>query len=95
MEKKRRKPIIPRSKADFTVYIILRLFVILTLINQAIQGNYENVFMCILTLVLFTIPLIVDRKFNIELPNVLESIIFLFIFSAQILRRGSGFLWDI
>lgn len=84
--KKERKLKNHKQKTELTIYVILRVFVILTLIAQAIRGNYENVFTCALTLVLFTIPVLIDKKFNIELPDVLEAIILLFIFSAQILR---------
>jgi len=41
------------KKATATVYFILRFLVILTMIFQFLRGNYENVFMCVLTLILF------------------------------------------
>ena len=87
------------KKATATVYFVLRFLVIVTMILQFIEGNYENVFMCALTLVLFLIPIIIERKLNIKLPNTLEIIIFLFIFSAQILGEVQNFYgifkyWD-
>lgn len=87
------------KKRDITIYVVLRFFVIVTLIAQLIRGNYENVFLCILTLILFTIPTIIDKKLNIALPNALESIILLFIFSAEILGEVQNFYgifkgWD-
>lgn len=87
------------KKRDITIYVILRFFVIVTLIAQLFRGNYENVFLCILTLILFTIPTIIDKKLNIALPNALESIILLFIFSAEILGEVQNFYgifkgWD-
>lgn len=87
------------KKRDITIYVVLRFFVIVTLITQLIRGNYENVFLCILTLILFTIPTIIDKKLNIALPNALESIILLFIFSAEILGEVQNFYgifkgWD-
>ena len=86
-------------KRDLTVYIVLRLLVIITIVVQAIRGNFENVFLCILTLILFTIPSIIDKKLNIKLPNALEVIILLFIFSAEILGEIQNFygifkFWD-
>ena len=65
------------------IYFILRFFVIVSLVFQLIHKNYNNVFLCILTLILFMIPTIVDKKLHIELPNALEIIILLFIFSAE------------
>lgn len=49
------------------------------------MGEWNNVFLCVLTLVLFLVPTIIERKINIELPDVLHIIILLFIFSAEIL----------
>ena len=81
------------------IYFILRFFVIVSLVFQLIHKNYNNVFLCILTLILFMIPTIVDKKLHIELPNALEIIILLFIFSAEILGEVRNFYgtfphWD-
>lgn len=88
-----------KDKKVFRVYTILRLLVILTLVIQLIHGNYHEVFLCILTLILFIIPYIIDDKFKITLPNALEISIFLFIFSAEILGEIQNFYgifphWD-
>lgn len=87
------------KKATATVYFVLRFLVIVVMVLQFINGNYENVFLCALTLVLFLIPIIIERKLNIKLPNTLEIIIFLFIFSAEILGEVQNFYgifkyWD-
>ena len=42
-------------------------------------------FYCVLSLVLFLLPTIFERSLQIDLPNVLEIVILLFIFSAWIL----------
>ena len=68
-----------------TVYLVLRVLVILTLISQFLNGNFENVFFCVLSLVLFVMPTILERQLKIDLPSVLEIVILLFIFSAWIL----------
>ena len=57
------------KKKDITIYIILRVLVIATMIIQLLRGNFENVFMCVLTLILFLIPIFIDRKLNIKLPD--------------------------
>ena len=69
------------------IYFILRFFVIVSLVFQLIHKNYNNVFLCILTLILFMIPTIVDKKLHIELPNALEIIILLFILKVLIKTR--------
>ena len=80
-------------------YTILRLLVILCLIREVFMGNYHNVFLCILTLILFVIPFFIEDKFKVSIPNVLEIIILLFIFSAEILGEIQNFYniipnWD-
>ena len=67
------------------VYLVLRVLVILTLISQFLHGNFENVFFCVLSLVLFLMPTILERQPQTDLPNVLEIVILLFTFSAWIL----------
>ena len=73
------------KKALVAIYLLLRLSVIAIMIIQFFNKNYNDVFLCVLTLILFTIPEFVDKKLNIELPNTLEVIILLFIYSAEIL----------
>ena len=72
-------------KVTFTVYIILRMLVIAAIVISVLRGNYENVFVCVLTLVLLLIPQIIERSFKVNLPDVLEVIILLFVFAAEIL----------
>ena len=88
----------PRA-IDVTVYVILRTLVILVLIAQIINRNYENVFLCVLTLILFLVPFWMDRRWNIKIPTFLEIMIFLFIFASEILGEVAKFYvyfkhWD-
>lgn len=81
------------------VYIVLRIAVVGVLVAQALNKNYYDVFLCVLTLVLFTLPGLVERKFRIDVPNTLEIIILLFIFAAEILGEIRSFyltfpFWD-
>ncbi len=64
---------------------MLRALVLLVLVLEALKGDYYNVFLCGLTLVLFMIPTFVEHRLHIDVPNTLEIIILLFIFSAEIL----------
>ena len=67
------------------VYLVLRLSVILVMVAQFFNGNFQNVFLCGLTLILFLLPTIFERKLQVDLPDTLEIIIMLFIFAAEIL----------
>ena len=81
------------------VYVILRVLVIVVLVAQFFNGNFENVFLCVLTLILFTIPSFIERTIHIDIPDTLEVIILLFIFAAEILGEISAYYvqfpyWD-
>lgn len=87
------------SKTSITVYYILRILVIIGMILQIVMGNIYNAFLCIVTLFLFTLPSTFSEKFKIELPNALEAIIYIFIYSAAILGEINNFytiipFWD-
>ncbi|MBQ3119077.1 MAG: hypothetical protein IJC10_04875 [Clostridia bacterium] len=82
---KNAKEDIKKNKFTFFVYLVLRFFVIVSLIMAAIRGEYENVFVCTLSLVLFLVPSFIERSLKIEFPSTLEIIMLLFIFSAEIL----------
>ncbi|RGU91294.1 hypothetical protein DWW31_14200 [Clostridium sp. AF15-17LB] len=86
-------------KSSFMVYVTLRALVVLIMILQILNGNYENVFLCILTLLLLIIPSLVQVNLKIELPTALEIIILLFIFAAEILGEIQSYYiifpgWD-
>ena len=72
-------------RSSFIVYFTLRILVIAMLVLQLLNRNYENVFLCVLTLVLFTLPTLLERQLRIDLPDTLEVIILLFIYAAEIL----------
>ena len=89
-----------RRKRNVTaVYLLLRFAVILIMIAQFFNGNFENVFLCLLTLVLLMLPTMIERSLMIDLPNTLEIIIMLFIFAAEMLGEIQAFYttyqgWD-
>lgn len=90
---------IQNPKIVLTIYWLLRFVVVLTMVGQFIQGDYQNVFVCALTLVLFMLPSIIERHLHIDLPDTLEIIVLLFIFAADILGEIQAFYvlvphWD-
>ena len=87
------------DKKTLVIYTVLRVLVVLTLIRQIFLKDWQNVFMCILTLILFMLPSIIKKKMMVKLPDLLEIIILLFIFSAEILGEINNFYgkfiyWD-
>ena len=86
-------------KSSFAVYVILRLLIIVVMVLQFFNGNYENVFLCLLTLVLLLMPSFLQVTLKVELPSTLEVIILIFIFAAEILGEIQEFylvfpFWD-
>lgn len=87
------------NRSAFIVYSTLRILVIGVMILQIFNRNFQNAFLCILTLILFIMPSVVQATFKVELPTLLEIIILLFIFAAEILGEISAFYikfpyWD-
>lgn len=87
------------KKAVMILYTFLRISVILVMLAQLFNRNFENVFLCLLTLILFALPTMLERKLDIDLPNTLEIIILLFIYAAEILGEIGAYYvtfpyWD-
>lgn len=90
---------IREHKSSFMVYVILRALVIVMMILQIFNRNFENVFLCILTLALLIVPSFIQVNLKIELPTGLEIILLLFIFAAEILGEIQAYYiripqWD-
>ena len=90
---------IKEKKGVATLYFILRAMVLVVMVAQFLNGNFENFFLCILTLILFLVPTFLERKIHIDLPDTLEVIILLFIFAAEILGEIQAYYitfpyWD-
>lgn len=87
------------NRASITWYLALRFLVIIIMVLRFLRGDFESVFLCILTLILFLIPFWINQKLKIQIPDMLEIIILLFIFSAEILGEIQNFYgifkhWD-
>lgn len=100
---KRSKEVMRRKREEeptvFVLYFVLRVLVLVTLVRSAFLGHYEHMMLCVLTLVLLLIPSFIEHALDIDLPDLLESIILLFIFAAEILGEIDAFyiripFWD-
>lgn len=93
------KATIKENKATFAVYVVLRAFVITSLIIALARRDFESAFVCGLSLILFLVPAFLEKNLKIELPSVLEIIVLLFIFAAEILGELNAYyvkipIWD-
>lgn len=60
-----------RSKIEKVLYVL----VILSIIRQFFLGNYQNMFLGILTLILFMVPEVIDKKLGVTIPIGLETVL--------------------
>lgn len=98
MTVKEKKPRTKKSTA--IVYVVLRLIVIAILVHGIITKDVSAIFYSVLTLILFMLPSIVERRLKVELPSTLEIIVLLFIFAGEILGEVGQFFervknWDL
>ena len=90
---------VKENKKLAVLYVVLRVLVVAVMVAQFFNGNFENMFLCLLTLVLFMIPSFLEKTVRIDVPDTLEVIILLFIFAAEILGEIQAYYieypyWD-
>ena len=81
------------------IEIVLYISVILTIVRQFFLGSYANMFLGILTLLLFSLPKVIEKRLGVNIPTGLETVILIFIYSAEILGEINAFyvripIWD-
>lgn len=103
MKKKKAEKILKpepyKNRKTLFVYLALRALVIAGIVLSALRRDWHSVFYCVLSLILFVMPSIFEKKLAIELPATLEIIILCFIFAAEILGEINSFYvrvphWD-
>ena len=89
----------PKLRRRLTIRGVLSFFIVTILIRAIFVGRYENVFVCVLSLLLFCVPMMLEKKLSIDIPPLMEAIIYCFIFAAEILGEINSFYtkisgWD-
>lgn len=92
-------PRIYNSNVTLGVFVFFRVLTLMTLVRAAYIGNYDHIKLCILTLLLISMPSILERTLKIKLPTLMEVIILCFVFAAEILGEINHFYtlvsgWD-
>ncbi|MDD3238500.1 MAG: hypothetical protein PHW47_00125 [Lachnospira sp.] len=87
------------NKHRTKIEVVLTILVVVSIVRQFLLGNYHNMFLGFLTLILFMVPQLIDKKLGVSIPVGLETIILVFIFSAEILGEINAFyvkipIWD-
>ena len=88
-----------RVRRRLTIRGVLSLLVVLTFIRCAFMQRYENMFVCVLSLVLLAMPTLIEKQLAIDIPPMMEAIIYCFIYAAEILGEINSFYtiipgWD-
>lgn len=87
------------DRGVFILYSVLRILIIIIGIRSLFNGNYNGAAYCLLSLLLFLVPSLMEQGFSINIPPLLEGSIYLFIFAAEILGEVNYFYmaipgWD-
>lgn len=88
-----------RVRRRMTLRGVLAFFVVLTMIRAAFMHRFENIFVCVLALILLALPPIIEKQLAIDIPPLMEGIIYCFIYAAEILGEINSFYtiipgWD-
>lgn len=88
-----------QSKSVFFTYMFLRAIILAVIVLSVLGGHYENLLACIVALVLFSIPPIIERRLNADFTTFFEIFVLIFIFSAYLLGEIAAFYvripgWD-
>lgn len=81
------------------IEVVLLCLVLISIVRQFFLGNYHNMFLGILTMILFSIPKVIEKQLGVSIPVGLQTVILIFIFSAEILGEINAFyvkipIWD-
>ena len=80
-----------QNPGTWTLYVVLRLIVVLVAVRCAWAQRWEQLFLCVVVLILMVLPSLLARRLKLELPSTLEKIILLFVFAAEILGEIGGY----
>ena len=88
-----------RVRRRLTIRGVLSLLIVLTFIRCAFMHRYENMFVCVLSLVLLAMPSLIEKQLAIDIPPVMEGIVYCFIYAAEIMGEINSFYtiipgWD-
>ena len=87
------------NRKAFIFYTVLRVLVFLVMIRCILTRNFQSAMLCLLSLVLFLVPALLQDKMKIVIPPLFQVIIFGFIFAAEILGEVNHYYvrihgWD-
>ena len=80
-------------------YFSMTIIVVISLVISCVRMNIEHIFLCVLSLVLFTIPNILKKRFQLYIPAAIEVCAVVFIVCGIVLGEVESFFvrfkyWD-
>lgn len=81
------------KRGPLVVFVILRALIVICMFRQLYRGNYQDVLLCIISLLVIAVPSMLHSTLKIVMPNALEIAIALFVCAAEILGEISNFYW--
>ena len=72
-----------RVHRRLTLRGVLSFLVVLTMIRSAFMHRFENIFVCVLALILLALPSVIEKQLAIDIPPLMEGIIYCFIYAAK------------
>lgn len=87
------------AKRRLTLRAFLSAIIIAIAVRAFFTASYEVIFVCVLSLALFAVPMFLEKTLAIDIPPLLEGTIYAFIFAAEILGELNSFYtripgWD-
>lgn len=86
------------KKLNVILYIII-IIIIFFALYKYVNNEIKVSLTCLLSILLFFIPDCIERIFKIAIPRFLKYVVYLFVFSAQMLGNANNFygivpIWD-
>ena len=73
------------NKKVLILFLILRLLLIQSIIIELISKNYSNSILCIITLLIFTLPILFNNKSHLDYPSIFEVLFYIFIIFYELI----------
>ena len=83
------------NRLSLIVFLVLNVSTVATLVRSMFIGNFEHVFLCLLSLVLFQMPIVLQRGLRIQLPSTLMIVVLVFIYAAEILGEIENYYGNV
>ncbi|HHW48973.1 MAG TPA: hypothetical protein GXX14_10220 [Clostridiaceae bacterium] len=88
------------DRVKLYLFIFFRALVVLAGVFAAFNGDWTNLGMSVLTLLIMFLPTIIEKKLSIDFPSEFEIIVVIFIFAALYLGEIKSYFtkvwwWDI